>query len=265
MDKKHRWFLLDSGGGGFDADYKAILTEATSQGYTLPSSDVQALQNEYLRLLKSIGVWSLLDEYYCFNSDGDSDFTRINWKNPSERCNISGTVNWTSGAGWKVPSGSAASSGIIFAKNLLTDSINYTNLNCACGCYIDDYADSTPPGDIMGAGISPNRDLISTFPFSVLHPSPENNPVNIQPAGANRNHLLERNGNTVKYWYNGVLRQTKTQTIGSGTPPNDKLSLFRNLGQGLIDNTTVAMAWSGGSMDGLEEDFDSAWQGFFLT
>jgi hypothetical protein len=46
------------GGGGFDADYQAVLDYATTQGYTLPSSGQQTLQNQLVVDLKDGGIWS---------------------------------------------------------------------------------------------------------------------------------------------------------------------------------------------------------------
>jgi hypothetical protein len=68
------------GGGGFDADYQAVLDYATTQGYTLPSASQQVLQNQLMLDLKSAGIWSKLDNFGVFATDGDSDFALINWK-----------------------------------------------------------------------------------------------------------------------------------------------------------------------------------------
>jgi hypothetical protein len=64
----------------FDSDYQAILDYAISQGYTLPSAGQQSLQNQLLLDLKSAGVWSKLDTFSVFATDGDSDFALIDWK-----------------------------------------------------------------------------------------------------------------------------------------------------------------------------------------
>ena len=69
-----------SSGGGFDADYQAVLDYATTQGYTLPSAGQQALQNQLVVDLKNATVWSDLDLFYVFATDGDEDFATINWK-----------------------------------------------------------------------------------------------------------------------------------------------------------------------------------------
>ena len=67
-------------GGGFDADYRAVLNYATSLGYTLPSAGQQTKQNQLLIDLKSAGIWSKLDAFAMFATDGNSNFALIDWK-----------------------------------------------------------------------------------------------------------------------------------------------------------------------------------------
>lgn len=66
--------------GGFDADYQAVLDYATTQGYTLPSAGQQLLQNQLVVDLKAGGIWSKLDTFRVYATDGDSDFALIDWK-----------------------------------------------------------------------------------------------------------------------------------------------------------------------------------------
>jgi hypothetical protein len=63
----------------FDADYQAVLDYATTQGYTLPSAGQQILQNQLVVDLKDGGIWSKLDTFAVFATDGDSDFALIDW------------------------------------------------------------------------------------------------------------------------------------------------------------------------------------------
>lgn len=63
----------------FDADYQAVLDYATTQGYTLPSASQQTLQNQLVVDLKNGGIWSKLDTFGVFATDGDSDFALIDW------------------------------------------------------------------------------------------------------------------------------------------------------------------------------------------
>ena len=69
-------------GGGFDSDYQTILDYATTQGYTLPSSAQQSVQNSLVVDLKAYGIWDELDVFYNFFTDGDHNFAKINWKAP---------------------------------------------------------------------------------------------------------------------------------------------------------------------------------------
>jgi hypothetical protein len=67
-------------GGSLDADYQAVLTYATSLGYTLPSSGQQVKQSKFLADLKAAGVWAKLDTFAMFANDGGSNFGLIDWK-----------------------------------------------------------------------------------------------------------------------------------------------------------------------------------------
>jgi hypothetical protein len=67
-----------------DPDYQAVLNYATTQGYTLPSASQQTLQNQLVVDLKAAGVWSKLDTFAVFATDGDSDFALIDWINLSQ-------------------------------------------------------------------------------------------------------------------------------------------------------------------------------------
>ena len=62
-----------------DADYRAILDYATSQGYTLPSESQRLLQEQLVIDLKDAGIWNKLDTFAVFATDGDSDFALIDW------------------------------------------------------------------------------------------------------------------------------------------------------------------------------------------
>jgi hypothetical protein len=64
----------------FDADYQAVLDYGTTQGYTLPSASQRLLQNQLVIDLKDGGIWSKLDTFGVFATDGSSDFALIDWK-----------------------------------------------------------------------------------------------------------------------------------------------------------------------------------------
>jgi len=111
-------------GTSFDADYQAILDYATTQGYTLPSSGQQVLQNQLVVDLKDAGVWSKLDLFYVFATDGDSDFASINWKDPNNHeITEFNSPTFTTNQGWSTD---GTSSYLNTNYNFSTDSNNYT-------------------------------------------------------------------------------------------------------------------------------------------
>jgi len=109
------------GGGGFDADYQAVLDYATTQGYTLPSSGQQTLQNQLVVDLKSAGIWSKLDTFGVFATDGDSDFALIDWINLTDYTAVN-SPTFTTNKGFESDGVSAY---IDTNWNLSTDTVNY--------------------------------------------------------------------------------------------------------------------------------------------
>jgi hypothetical protein len=66
-----------------DADYQAVLDRASTLGYRAPNAAQQTLQNTLVEDLKTAGIWSKLDVFYVFATDGDNDYATLNWKSPS--------------------------------------------------------------------------------------------------------------------------------------------------------------------------------------
>lgn len=71
------------GQGVLDPAYQAVIDYATAQGYQLPTSANIVAQNQLVVTLKSIGAWDALDVFRLYRQNGDSDFARLNWKNPA--------------------------------------------------------------------------------------------------------------------------------------------------------------------------------------
>ena len=77
------WATNLAGGGGFDADYQAVLDRSNALGYTAPSEAQKTLQNTLVTDLKTAGVWDKLDALYITANDGSREFGRLNWVSPS--------------------------------------------------------------------------------------------------------------------------------------------------------------------------------------
>lgn len=115
--------IFNQGGVSFDADYQSVLDYANTQGYTLPSASQQTLQNQLILDLKTAGVWSKLDIFYVFATDGDSDFASINWKDPNNyKVTQVNSPTFTPNEGFESDGTSAY---LDTNWNLSTDTVNY--------------------------------------------------------------------------------------------------------------------------------------------
>jgi hypothetical protein len=106
----------------FDADYQAVLDYATTQGYTLPSAGQQTLQNQLVVDLKSAGIWSKLDTFAVFATDGDIDFALIDWIRLSQYTAVN-SPTFTADEGFQ---GNGTSSYVDTNFNPSTSGVNYT-------------------------------------------------------------------------------------------------------------------------------------------
>lgn len=66
----------------YDVDYDAYIVKATSLGYTKPSVVIQRAQNQFVRDLKTAGLWARMKTGYFLHS-GSVEMGTINLKNPN--------------------------------------------------------------------------------------------------------------------------------------------------------------------------------------
>lgn len=103
---------------GFSAEYMAILTEAISQGYTLPTPGQQVKQNQVILELKGAGVWAKHDRIWVMCTDGSSTFTFLNWRNPTgAKIESVGSPVFTENSGWRANG----------TTNYLSSNFNFSN------------------------------------------------------------------------------------------------------------------------------------------
>ena len=125
--------IVSSGGGGFDSDYQAVLDYATTQGYTLPSAGQQILQNQLVLDLKTGGIWSKLDTFAVFATDGSSNFALIDWKRLTTYTAVN-SPTFTSNGGF---AGNGLTSYISTNFNPATSGVNYTLNNAGRSFWVD--------------------------------------------------------------------------------------------------------------------------------
>jgi len=124
--------LLSCGQGqngvAFDTDYQAILSRATTLGYTLPSVSQRIKQNALVLSLKAGGIWTKLDVLYIFANDGGASFGTLNWKAPTlNQSTLVNTPTFTANQGF---TGNGTSSYIDTNFNPSTSGVQY-QLNSA--------------------------------------------------------------------------------------------------------------------------------------
>ena len=119
--------LIGSDNSAFEPEYRAVITYAKSRNYTLPSSSQQTLQNNLLASLKSAGVWSKLDTFVLFATNGNSDFALIDWKRLLQYTAVN-SPTFTTNQGFQ---GNGSTSYINTNFNPAIDNINYL-LDNAC-------------------------------------------------------------------------------------------------------------------------------------
>ena len=111
----------------YEAEYKAILDYATTNSYNLPSTAQRLKQNTLLSSLKTSGVWSKLDTFANFATDGSAQFALIDWKRLTQYTAVL-SPTFTTNEGF---TGNGTSSYIDTNFNPVTQGINYLQNNAS--------------------------------------------------------------------------------------------------------------------------------------
>jgi len=114
-----------------DTDYAAILNYATTLGYNLPSGSQQVKQNQLVIDLKDGGIWSKLDSFAVFATDGSTDFALIDWKRLVQYTAVNSPA-FTTNQGFK---GNGTSSYLNTNYNPFANGVNFSQNNASMGVY----------------------------------------------------------------------------------------------------------------------------------
>lgn len=142
-------------GSSFDASYQAVLNYATSLGYTLPSSAQQVKQNKLLVDLKSGGIWSKLDTFRVYATDGSASFALIDWKRLA-LCTAVNSPTFTTNQGYSF-NGTSSYIDSNFNPNTVVGANNYKILNASLGCWLTVAGTTATVGMIGQVGVSSVR------------------------------------------------------------------------------------------------------------
>lgn len=205
--------ILAGSAGGFDADYQAVLDYATTQGYTLPSASQQLLQEQLVKDLKAAGVWSKLDTFYVFATNGDSDFASINWKNPNSfECDEVNSPTFTTNQGF---SGNGTSSYLDTNYNPFQNSVNYQVYDASIGLYVYNSIDQETVGYIGSSANIILRNSSSTNPSKLQRINESTSFTTGLAFGGTGLFTINRTSETQKYAYNGTTEYSQSTSGGS--------------------------------------------------
>lgn len=142
----------------FDPDYQAVLDYATAQGYALPSTGQQTLQNQLMIDRKAAGLWDKDDTFALF-AGSNADFALIDWKRLTTYTAFNSPV-YTAATGYKL---NGASSYISTNYNPSVDGVNYTLNNAGLGYGV---------GEVGAKGFY----IVGCNPSSTIRSRANNNP-----------------------------------------------------------------------------------------
>jgi hypothetical protein len=233
-------------GGGFTAEYKAILARATALGYTLPSEGQQVKQNNLLKALIAAGIWAKLDVFYVYANDAGADFATLNWKAPtlyqSTRVN---SPTFTANEGF---AGNGITSYLNSNFNLFLNSVNYTQDNSSIGVY---KKSGTSTGDKCLIGV------LQTGPTIGSHMNAASTVRQNSATGAaslnwtNGLCSLVRNNSSNYNTYNGNSKTPNSYGVTSTGVPNANVFVLARSVNNSISNPTdeqVSVSYIGGNI-----------------
>jgi len=244
------WTISD-GGINFDADYQAVLDYGTAQGDTLPSSSQQAIGNDLVIELKSIGVWNKIDSLAVYATDGDNGFSLIDWKRLS-KMTIEGTVVRTQNEGWK----GNGTDGVIDSGYKLQDLTQFDPSN-RLGSFGAWAFDRKEDGSTVLCGDEKEINQIVGGAFDDIQGTRSG--VFDQVSGL---FLMNIDGTNGKQFINGT--QVSSVTVSSA-----QTSAYNFKGLKSVDssfsNDKIAIMFSGGDLSAEQSDFYDALETYMDT
>ena len=232
-----------SQGSAFDADYQAVLDRSTTLGYTAPSVAQQTLQNTLVEDLKTAGVWSKLDAFYLFATDGDSNYATLNFVAPSSfQATKTNSPTFTANEGF---TGDGVSAYLDTNLNASTDTTNYTQDDASFGGYVWDF-EQNPLGS-TSALIALRRPDAANNSNKIQSGTPTTNPV---PSTTTGLVGLSRPNSTTFY---GLDASGSVDTSGVATStsiPNDNFTILRR--SSAYSSGKVGLFWAGAHFTSAE-------------
>jgi hypothetical protein len=236
--------------GGFSAEYQAVLSRATTLGYTLPSASQQAKQNQLIIDLKTNGAWSRLDDFHMFRNDGSREFSTINWIDPNNLA--TGTFPTFSSAYGFQGDGSS-----MFLNLNTSGHIKFTRDSGAYGVYIENLGSPTSNNRVfMGANNMNNRIRYGTCTINGVAVG------TIASAATQKHWMINKNGTACNLYANGTSLASAT---GTGTAETGSFNVFRYADLASFGLGQLSIAYKGSEMSSLASSFDTIIRNYITT
>lgn len=259
--------ILGRTGASYHPYYQAILDRASTLGYTAPSTPQKALQNALVIALVNSGVWAKLDVLYILATNGSSDFSRLNWKNPAlyELTAVS-SPTFTSNQGW---AGNATSSYLDTNWVPSTNGVNFTLDNASFGGRVNSGSASQ---SWVEFGCSTASNVSSAYLFARLsgfvsfrvnatftRQVSEASPIAFW-------HLDRDNSSSTSIYKNGSSLATATDNSSIVPDVSFTIGCMNNGGtKQNFSSRQVSMVWAGASMLSEASAFYTAWNTYFTS
>jgi hypothetical protein len=252
--------VMGGGGAAFDADYQAVLNYATSQGYTLPSAGQQTLQNQLVVDLKSGGIWSKLDTFGVFATDGDSDFALIDWIRLTDYTAVN-SPTFTADEGFQGDNVSA----YIDCNYDPLSATNWSQNSASFGYYMYQGRIVSPSAadSAFGGGNTREAWIRPSSPPRMYI----NNTTIVSTAlytwdAIQFSHLTRTDSTSVNLYVDGALNTSLSAT--SVSVVSAPFICFKNSGSIFCD-CGLSMVFAGGSLDAEDTDLYNAWNNYYTS
>lgn len=252
----------------FTTEYQAVLDRATTLGYTKPSAGQQVKQNQLIVDLKAAGIWTQLDVFYVFATDGDSDFATLNWKAPASfQCVKVNSPTFTSNLGF---TGNGTTNYLDTQWIPNTHGVNYTLDNASF--FADNQLNTSASAVDAGAGTTVSQDAVRINSRNAANEfgTYVNDNVNSLSSGVSSSigfgFAQRKAGNFKANFKNGTLLNSFSQTR-STRPIYSVYILGMNIAGtlGFPRNMRVGIFGAGASLNGLEGSLYTYWNAYFTS
>lgn len=247
----------------YSSELQAVIDRANTEGFTLPSSTVLGHCDTLITAYKSSGVWSKQDRIYNFayNDNTITNFSRIDWKNPS----TSPLITLNGGMTYQISGykGNGVDGYLDLNYVITTDGVYHTQDNAGRTALV--YSTPTIGTAIDGSNITTRTQLFlaSTTLHRINTITNLNSAVNIGGVGLKSIQRYDANNVSV---FNRITENSRTAV--SALPSSNPHLLFRantNYSDMVISNYLIGSSLTSTEVVSIRNDYNTYLTNIGLT